>query len=266
MGSKLVLYAAPALAVSGLLLLLVAVQGNVEAAASGVAGTIPLGYAFAAGMVASVNPCGFILLPSYISFQLGTEEDGYYQRPGLYRAAEALALGLLATAAFVLVFAAAGLVLAAGGQWLAAVFPEAGVVVGLAMAGLGVWLLVSRRTLIIGAATRVAVTPRRNLAGAFLFGLAYAAGSLGCTLPVFLVVVGGAVSARNVADGVSQFLGYSLGMGTVLVAVSLGAALAKGAVGRNLRRAVPHVHRASALFLIGAGLYLIYYWAIYARY
>jgi cytochrome c biogenesis protein CcdA len=31
----------------------------------------PLGYAFVAGMVASVNPCGFVLLPAYLSYYLG---------------------------------------------------------------------------------------------------------------------------------------------------------------------------------------------------
>ena len=28
----------------------------------------PLGYAFIAGMVASVNPCGFVLLPAYLGY------------------------------------------------------------------------------------------------------------------------------------------------------------------------------------------------------
>src|SRR6266702_7108454 len=33
----------------------------------------PLGYAFVAGMVASVNPCGFVLLPAYPGLYLGDE-------------------------------------------------------------------------------------------------------------------------------------------------------------------------------------------------
>ena len=240
-----------------MVLLLAMLQGTAEAATSGFASALPLGYAYAAGMVASVNPCGFILLPSYISFQLGTQEEGYYQRPALSRASQALVLGLLATGGFVFVFGAAGLVLSAGGQWLTAIFPHLGVVVGLAMAGLGAWLLVTGRTLGVAAATRVGA-PAKN---AFLFGIAYAVGSLGCTLPIFLVVVGGALAGQ----GFGQFLSYSLGMGTVLVAVTLGAALFKGAIGRALRGAVPHVHRLSAMFLVGAGLYLIYYWGVYAR-
>ena len=31
----------------------------------------PLGLAFAAGLVATINPCGFAMLPAYLSFFLG---------------------------------------------------------------------------------------------------------------------------------------------------------------------------------------------------
>jgi hypothetical protein len=36
----------------------------------------PFGYAFVAGMVASVNPCGFVLLPAYIAYYLGGDPAG----------------------------------------------------------------------------------------------------------------------------------------------------------------------------------------------
>ena len=54
-------------------------------------------------------------------------------------------------------------------------------------------------------------------------------------------------------------------MGVVLVAVTVGAALFRGAVGRVLRGVVPHVHRLSAFFMVGAGVYLVYYWGFYSR-
>ena len=49
-------------------------------------------------------------------------------------------------------------------------------------------------------------------------------------------------------------------MGTILIAVTIGAALFRGTVAKGLRVAMPHVHRMSALFLAGAGAYLVYYW------
>jgi threonine/homoserine/homoserine lactone efflux protein len=49
-------------------------------------------------------------------------------------------------------------------------------------------------------------------------------------------------------------------MGAILAVITVGTALFREAVERWLRRVLPYVHRLSALFLIGAGVYLIYYW------
>jgi cytochrome c-type biogenesis protein len=98
----------------------------------------------------------------------------------------------------------------------------------------------------------------------FLFGIGYAACSLSCTLTVFLVVVGSALVSRGFLAGLSQFISYALGMAAVLIAVTIGAAIFRGSVAQWLRGALPYVHRVSALFLVGAGGYLIYYWVFYA--
>lgn len=257
-------FAIPIVIVGGFLFLMISLRDGVEAAVASVAGWLPVGWAFAAGMVASVNPCGFLMLPTYISYHLGTQEEGYYEQPVARRALNALALGLVATAGFLVVLAVVGLIIAAGGQWLVRVFPYAGVAIGVAMVLLGLYLLITHKTLGIMAASRVTVSPRRNLQNVFLFGIAYATGSLSCTLPIFLVVVGSSLGSQTVLSAFVQFIGYGLGMGTILIAVTIGAALFRGAVAKGLRAAVPYVHRVSALFLAGAGAYLVYYWLFIA--
>jgi cytochrome c-type biogenesis protein len=257
-------YVIPVLLVGGFLVLMIALRDGAEAAVASLAGLLPVGYAFAAGMVASVNPCGFLMLPSYMSYHLGTEEDGYYEQPAPKRALKALAMGLVATAGFLAILTVAGLAIAGGGQWLIRVFPYAGVAIGGAMALLGIWLLVTRRTLGILAASRVTVSPKRNMRNVFLFGIAYAIGSLSCTLPIFLVVVGSSLASQGLMHSFLQFIGYGLGMGTILIAVTVGAALFWGTVAKGLRSAIPYVHRMSALFLTGAGAYLVYYWFLIA--
>ncbi len=259
-------YLVPGISVLGLIAVLLAIQSQTQTAAANAVAWLPVGYAFGAGMVASVNPCGFLLLPSYISYHLGTEEAGYYQHSTLQRALHALVLGLTATAGFIMVFTAVGLVLAAGGQWLVNVFPYGGAATGMAMIALGAWLLVTHRTLGIDAATRIAVPPGRNLRNVFLFGIGYAIGSLGCTLPIFLVVVGSALASRGFLNSLGQFVSYSLGMGIILITVTMGAALFRGGVAKVLRKAMPHIHRLSAFFLIGAGAYMVYYWVFYSRF
>lgn len=243
-----------------LLILLIAVRNRAESAAATVATLLPFGWAFAAGMVASVNPCGFFMLPAYLSYQLGTEEAGFSASPAFARGIRALRLGLVATAGFIAIMATAGYLIAAGGQRLVRGFPYAGVVVGALLAALGLWLLATKRSIGILAASRVTITPQRSLRNVFLFGIAYAVGSLSCTLPIFLLVVGSSLASRGLAGSFAQFISFGLGMGTVLVAVTIGTALFRGAVTRSLRAVVPYVHRVSAFFLIGAGAYLVYYW------
>ena len=254
----------PVVIVVVLLLLLLSVRDGAETAMANLATLLPVGYAFGAGMVASVNPCGFFLLPSYISYNLGTEEEGFYQSSTASRIWKALLLGGIATIGFVIVFAVAGSLISLGGQWLIRVFPFAGVAIGAVMIILGLWLLITRRTLGIMAASRVTVSRERNRRNVLMFGFAYAIGSLSCTLPIFLVVVGGSLASQGLAASFGQFISYALGMGTILIAVTIGSALFQGSVAKSLRRAMPYVHRISALFLVGAGAYLIYYWVFFA--
>jgi cytochrome c biogenesis protein CcdA len=254
----------PVALVVGLSVLLLSIRDSTEAAVANVAGLLPVGFAFAAGMVASVNPCGFFMLPAYISYHLGTEEDGFYKQSSSRRLLKGLLLGGVTTLGFLVVFVAVGGVISAGGQWLVRVFPYAGVAIGVVMIIVGLYLVITHRTLGIMAASRVTVSPQRNLRNVFMYGIVYAIGSLSCTLPIFLVVVGSSLTSQGLLGSLSQFIGYALGMGTILVAVTLGAALFQGTVARALRKALPYVHRTGALFMVGAGAYLIYYWIFFA--
>jgi len=251
-----------AMLVVALLVSIVLVRGSLEEAVSNLASLLPVGYAFAAGMVASVNPCGALMLPSYVFFQLGATDETD-ARTG-ERILKALRLAIAATAGFAVIFGLVGVVVSVGGRWLTDLFPWAGLIIGLAMAGLGVWLLISHRSVGILAASRVSVAPERSLSNVFLFGIAYAISSLSCTLPIFLVVVGSALTAGDWMTSLAQFMGYALGMGAVITVVTVGTSLFRQAVERWLRRVMPYVHRVSALFLIGAGVYLVYYWVFEA--
>ncbi|MCH7588410.1 MAG: cytochrome c biogenesis protein CcdA [Chloroflexi bacterium] len=226
---------------------------------------LPIGFAFAAGIVASVNPCGFLLLPTYITYQLGNQESEVSQRyPLISRLLKALLMGAVATSGFILVTGFVSAIIAAGGQWLIAVFPYAGLVIGGAMILLGIWLLATHRSIGIMAASRLTISPKRNLGNVFVFGIVYAGGSLSCTLPIFLVVVGSSLATQGFLSSFGQFLSYGLGMGVILILAMVGTALFQGIVLRWIKAAIPYVSRASAMFLIGAGGYLLYYWIFFA--
>lgn len=253
-------FVALGLALGGLLIAL----GNsiylLQGGVSTVAALLPFGYAFGAGMVATVNPCGVLLLPSLVAFYLGGGNEA--ELSARQRAGKALLLGTVATLGFVTIFAVVGLVIGAGGRALAGAFPIGGLAVGVLLAGLGAWLAVSGRGFGILAASRAMghVQLADDLRSLFVFGVAYAVTSLACTLPIFLVVAGSALAAGGPIAAAGQFVSYALGMGTVLTTVILGAAFFQSAVQRSLRRVVPYVHRLSAAFLLGAGLFMVYYW------
>ena len=128
----------------------------------------------------------------------------------------------------------------------------------------GAYLLITHRYVGVLAASASRSRRQRNLGNAFVFGIGYAVGSLSCTLPIFLVVVGGALGAAGFLASFSQFVAFALGMGVVVIAITIGAAIFRDGVARFLRGVLPHVHRASSLFLVGAGGYLIYYWVFFA--
>jgi cytochrome c-type biogenesis protein len=220
--------------------------------------SFPFLYAFTAGMLATVNPCGVAMLPAYISYYLGAKEPGFAERSIFQRLLYSLLLGLVVTAGFVLLFGAVGLIISSGGRMLMYLVPWAAVGVGLALLLLGVGLLFGRRLHV--PTVNIAAVRIPGWRGIFLFGIAYAIASLSCTLPIFLVIVGGTLATAGILGGLTMFIGYALGMGTVLTAITVGTGLFKSTVIQQVRRIVPYVERLSAAMLILAGGYLLYYW------
>ena len=231
---------------------------------SRLAAALPFGIAFAAGMVAAVNPCGFAMLPAYLSLYLGTEESGFAESSAPSRALRALAVGCVVSSGFVVLFGLAGAVISAGGTALIEVMPVLGVLVGEALVVLGVWMLLAGRapyTAVLGTLAARLGDPRKlGVQGFFVFGLAYGAASLGCTLPAFLAVVGSGIAAGGVVEGAVRFLGYGVGMASVMVALTVALAFFKEGLVKWLRGALPYGQTASALLLILAGAYVVFYW------
>ncbi len=201
---------------------------------------LPFGLAFGAGVVAAVNPCGFAMLPAYLSLYLGNQEVG-----------------------FVLLFKLAGVVVSAGGSAILGTMPWVGMVIGAALILIGLWMLAGR-TLYTGIferfAMRIGDPKAMSVRGFFLFGLAYGLASLSCTLPVFLAVMGSSLTARSLAAGAGQLVSYGSGMTSVLLALTPALALFKGGVIFRLRSVTPYVQPISAALLVVAGAYIIFYW------
>jgi cytochrome c biogenesis protein CcdA len=228
------------------------------------AGFLPVGYAFGAGMVSAVNPCGFFMLPVYMTLYLGAEEKDFLDHSVASRILKAAWVALVVTAGFGLLFGLVGGLVSAGGYFLMGIMPWFAIIVGLLLIILGIWILTGH-TFSIPFVTQLAAKigdPREmSTWGFFLFGVAFGATSLGCTLPIFLAVVGSSVTTGDVWAGLMQFISYILGMGLVLLSLTLGIAVVKKRmIIGTMKRVVPYVQKISAVFLLTAGGYIIYYW------
>jgi len=221
----------------------------------------PLGYAFVAGMVASVNPCGFVLLPAYLGFYLGDDQGA---RGGHVRMGRAVAVSATVTASFALLFGLAGILAALTASAVTSSLPWIGAAVGVSLILLG-GVLASGRELTTSLAPRAAghlkaAAQRRGLGGYAAYGTAYGLASLGCTLPVFLGVVGTSLQLHGPAVAAGQFVLFGIGMGAVLTVLTIATAwFGDGLIGRA-QALRGQVGWASAVLLWLAGAYVVYYW------
>lgn len=214
---------------------------------------LPLALALAAGLVAAFNPCGFAMLPAYLTLLISDEGPS---RSG--PVVRALALSAAMTAGFVTVFGLFGLVITPLAVSVGRYLPWVTVVIGVALLGLGVWLLTGRELLLRtpGLATGRLTASPISLYG---YGLSYAVASLSCTAGPFLAITSAALTSDGVLGGMAVFVAYAVGMGLVVALLSLAVALARAAAVARLRRLLPYVSRISGALLVLAGAYVAYY-------
>jgi cytochrome c-type biogenesis protein len=213
-----------------------------------------LAFALGAGMLATVNPCGFAMLPGYLTMVITTGQDaGRATRLG-----RALAASALMTAGFVVVFGIFGLLSASLASTLQRYLPIVTLVIGVGMVVVGVLLLAGRQlVLLLPKSARGAPSTRIvSMAG---YGIAFAVASLSCTIGPFLAATGIALRGGDVGSVLATFVAYALGMGLVVAVLAVAAALASTAVASGVRRLLPYVPRIGGALLVLTGAYVGYY-------
>ncbi|MEM7338039.1 MAG: cytochrome c biogenesis CcdA family protein [Actinomycetota bacterium] len=213
--------------------------------------------AFALGMVALVNPCGFALLPAYLGYFLGTNEaDASESRILALNRAQIVALSM--SLGFMAVFGLFGLALAGVlgtiAPWLAWVT----LVMGVLLIALGVAMALGYRpTVAIPQLERG--TGSRSVGSMFVFGVSYALASLTCTIGIFLSAVGTSASGASFAERFGGFLSYGAGMGLMATGLTLAVAFGQKGVVNGMRQIMPYIYTISAVVLIIVGAYVAWY-------
>jgi cytochrome c biogenesis protein CcdA len=217
-----------------------------------------LATSFTAGLIAAINPCGFALLPTYLVYFLGMENlrPGGDERASVPRA---LKVGLAVSAGFMSIFVVIGAITKLSTSWFVDQAQWVSLVIGVALFVLGVAMLFGYR--LPFTTPRLDVGRRdRSVRSMFVFGLAYAVASIGCTIGLFTGTVLGTFSTRGVRTGITAIALYGVGMTLVVTALTITLALANTALLHVLRRGMAWVEQASGVLLVLTGAYLCWYW------
>ncbi len=205
-----------------------------------------LAIAFTAGALAFLSPCSLPMLPAYVSYTL---------ERGDHKLSSGLALSTSMIAGFLAVFVGVGLVssIAITGLlsmvWLAEPIIGAGLVAFGAMTG---W------TKTLDQLPTFGLNADGNRLSFLFYGVAYGVASLGCSLPVFLLIVLQGATAGSLAEMLALFAAYGAGAALLIVPLTLSLTLAKGMIHERLLDVLPYMRRIHGVVLIAAGAYMVY--------
>ena len=211
---------------------------------------------FGSGLLAAVNPCGFVLLPTYLMYFLGVSG-----RPGTQRATvrRALLVSAALSAGFMTVFVIVGGISRLFTDWLNQNAKYLALLIGVALVILGIAMLFGYR---LPFSTPKLETGKRDqtIASMYIFGLAYAIASIGCTIGPFSATVLGTIDTDGFFQGVVAIALYGIAMSLLITTLTVTLALAQGGLLKSLRTGMKYVETASAVVMILSGLYLSWYW------
>ena len=219
---------------------------------------VNLAFPLSAGLVAAFNPCGFAMLPAYLSYFLGLDSDDESSpAKNIFRG---LIVGLTLSAGFVALFGVIGIL-------TNTVVSEGAIEsrLGYATFGFGVLMVPLGIAMIMGYEPKLSLprmqkgTNSRDLPSIFLFGVSYAIVSISCTAPIFFGTVVGSFGRDGFVNGMAVFVAYAVGMSLVILTLTLGIAMARTSVATNMRRVLPYVNRVSGGLLVVAGFFLAWY-------
>lgn len=220
--------------------------------------SVDLAFPLAAGLIAAFNPCGFAMLPAYLSYFLGIETKSGTDKS--LSIMNGLKVSLALSMGFVFVFASLGIL-------TNTLISEASIEsrAGYITLGIGILLILLGLSMIRGFHPVLNI-PRLKMSGInrqlfsmFMFGVSYAFVSVGCSAPIFFITVGGSFSRDGIIDGIAVFIAYALGMSIVITVLTISLAIARSAIAEHLRSLLKYLNVFSGFFLAISGFFLAAY-------
>jgi cytochrome c biogenesis protein CcdA len=163
------------------------------------------------------------------------------------------------SAGFMTVFVIVGGISRLFTDWLNQNAKYLALLIGVALVILGIAMLFGYR---LPFSTPKLETGKRDqtIASMYVFGLAYAIASIGCTIGPFSATVLGTIDTDGFFQGVVAIALYGIAMSLLITTLTVTLALAQGGLLKSLRTGMTYVETASAVVMILSGLYLSWYW------
>lgn len=212
--------------------------------------------ALISGFLTFLTPCGFAMLPAYISYYLGRDNQPK-SLPWKKRLFKGLTFGFLAGLGIITIFSLLGVVIVVLGNAIKPLIPWLTILGALFIIALG-FLMLTKRNFSISLPFQLggAAKPGQNF---YSFGIIYGLAVMSCSLPIFLAVTLGALSAGGIQGGLFVFVLYATAAAVSMILFSLILSIIREAILRWLGKIFPYFQKAAAFVIIVAGIYLIYY-------
>lgn len=213
-------------------------------------------YSFILGVLAAVNPCGFVLLPTYLIFFLGTREETELTTSERMRRALVVSSGI--SIGFLAIFFVIGVISRLFTQWIELNAKYASLAIGIVLVIGGARMLTGWTPKF--ALPQIGGVQTKTFRATVIYGVAYALASIGCTIGFLTTAVFGSIALHGFISGVFSILLYGLGMAMLVTALTVSLAFAKTGIVTMIKNRLHIVQRLGAIFVTITGIYLVLYW------
>lgn len=197
--------------------------------------------ALAAGIQTFFSPCSFPLLPAYLSYYIGNDQEQINTLKTITHAIAGFTtiIAILTTLTFTI------------GKQISSFFTKITPLIATALIALGIAWMLNKKPLSIS--NLKIELPKSS---AYLFGNAYAITSIACMFPILLSVVLTTIN-QGTTTLITTFLAYLLGMATMMALATLAATLSNQILLQKFKNYMNYVTRTSGLIILLAGTYLL---------
>jgi len=210
-----------------------------------------LSLVFAAGVFATFNPCGFAMLPAYLTMLVNSSTT---RATPVQLATRAIQFSSLMSLGVISVFALFAAVIFPISTSIQRYLPIVTIAIGALLIALGVATLAGR-AVFLKKLWSPNTAPSTRVKSLYLYGVTFALGSISCTIGPLL-----AATSKTLNLGLSStfriYFFYAIGMSVTIVLIALIALFSQATLSK-VRNSMRIIEIVSATFLVAVGIYLI---------